>query len=203
MEVPLVSTGDMLRRAAELESPLGVAVRRHVEDGSLVPDDVMEDVVGKRLSEKDCRSGFVLDGFPRTLPQAEALDQILEGAGTPLNAVLYLAVDKAVAVGRNLDRLSCMTCGAVYNRATKPPRRRDVCDVCGAALGARADDDPETASSRWDHYQRLTEPLIGYFEARGLLHRIDGGRPAGDVLEDAWCRIGGDGFRHDSPQDPS
>ncbi len=200
--VPLISTGDMLRQASEAQSPLGHSVKTHVEGGTLVPDDVMEHVVDRRLSRQDCLSGFVLDGFPRTLVQAQALEGILAQQNARLEGVLLLVVDKDVALRRNLDRLSCPRCGAVYNRSSNPPVSEGICDVCGTILDARKDDSRETISSRWDVYRRLTEPLIEHFAEKGLLHRVQADRPVLEVLEDAWSRIGGNGVLHDSPQEP-
>jgi adenylate kinase len=199
--VPLVSTGDILRTAARRRTALGRTVSRHVEDGTLVPDEVMTGIVRRRLLGDDCRSGFVLDGFPRTVVQAEALDQILADQGARLGAVLLLTVGMDVAVQRNIDRLSCITCGAVYNRSSNPPRADGVCDVCGGELRARADDSPETISSRWNFYRRLTEPLATHFRARGLLHTLEGAKSPGEVLEDAWSVIGGNGARDDSSEE--
>jgi adenylate kinase len=200
--VPLISTGDMLRQAARRETELGREVKTHVDGGTLVPDGVIAEVVDHRLSEKDCRLGFVLDGFPRTMVQAQALDRILVRQGARLGAVLLLTVGMDVAVQRNLDRLSCVVCGAVYNRSSSPPRREGFCDVCGGVLHARADDCRNTIAARWDDYRRLTEPLVAYFQQRGMLHTLEGAKPAGEVLEDAWSAIGGNGTRDDPSAAP-
>ncbi len=198
--VPLISTGDMLREAARQQTALGREVKTYVDRGTLVPNGVMTEVVGHRLSDRDCRSGFVLDGFPRTIVQAEALDRILTEQGTRLGAALLLRVGVDVARGRNLDRLSCASCGAVYNRSSNPPRRDGLCDMCGGPLEERVDDRPGTISARWDEYRRLTEPLVAYFQGKGLLHTLEGAKPAPEVAEDAWSAIGGDGARDDSSE---
>jgi adenylate kinase len=198
LAVPLISTGDMLRRAARDDTAVGRKVKTYVEGGTLVPDAVMAEVVDHRLSETDCRPGFVLDGFPRTLVQAEALERMLAKQGVHVGAVLLLTVGVDVAVQRNLNRLSCPVCGAVYNRVSQPPRREGVCDICGGALVARGDDSRDTISARWNEYRRLTEPLADYFRRRGMLHTLEGAKPAGEILEDAWSAIGGNGTRDDS-----
>jgi adenylate kinase len=201
MGVPLVSTGDMLRRAAEEHTALGQNVRKHLRNGSLVPDDVMHEVVSSRLSQDDCNLGFVLDGFPRTLRQAEALEGLLSRWGAPLGTVLYIVVDKDTALRRSQGRLSCSTCGAVYHRLDIPPRREGSCDVCGSMLKTRVDDSPETVATRWEHFSRQTEPLVAYFASKRLLYQIEGDRPPGEVLEAARARVRGDGEHDDTPQD--
>jgi adenylate kinase len=172
--VPHVSTGDILRAASASASDLGKQVRRYLEAGELVPDDVMNAVVVARLAESDCDGGFILDGFPRTEVQAEALDAMLAGRGEAVDAVLYVDVPREELVRRLSGRRLCPDCGANLHVDSLPRGAGEKCPSCGAALRQRSDDRPETVANRLEVYQRTTAPLVRYYEARGLLRRIGG-----------------------------
>jgi adenylate kinase len=172
--VPHVSTGDILRAAAASASDLGKQVRDYLEAGELVPDDVMNAVVAARLAERDCDGGFILDGFPRTEVQAEALDALLAGRAEAVDAVLYVDVPREELIRRLSGRRLCPDCGANLHVDSLPRGGSEKCPACGATLRQRSDDRPETVANRLEVYQRTTAPLVRYYEARGLLHRIAG-----------------------------
>jgi adenylate kinase len=181
--VPHVSTGDMLREAVRTGTPVGGRVREILERGDLVSDDVVEALVEERLSRPDARDGFLLDGYPRTMGQADYLDALLARQGRSLDAVISLIVAEPEIVDRLTGRRVCAACGALYHVRHRPPRREGICDVCGGALRQRNDDTREVILERLRHYQEQTAPVIARYEAAGLLIRIDGsGRPE-DVLE--------------------
>jgi adenylate kinase len=189
--VPHVSTGDILRAAAASGTELGNKVRGYMEAGELVPDDVMNDVVAERLQESDCAKGFLLDGYPRTKPQAEALDGILGPSGRELSAVVYVDVPDEELIQRLTGRRTCPECGGIYHVSTLPEGAGDTCPKCKVALTQRADDMPETVANRLVVYRKATAPLVDYYEERGLLRRVDGvgtpdevSRRIGDVIAD-------------------
>ncbi len=176
-----ISTGDMFRAATKQEDELGRTVRGYLESGQLVPDDVTSRVVADRIGRPDCQRGFMLDGYPRTIGQAEALDRVLSDRGRRLDAVLYFDVSEETAVERLSGRLTCPACGAGYHKKYMPPTSDGRCDRCGGELTQRADDSPETIRERLRVYARQTEALIAAYEARGILHRIDANRSPSDV----------------------
>ncbi|MBL0059134.1 MAG: adenylate kinase [Elusimicrobia bacterium] len=178
---PHISTGDIFRAEMAKASELGLRVNECVSSGRLVPDDLVMDVMTARLGEPDCQKGFFLDGFPRTVAQAEALDGFLEKSKRPLEKVLYLNLTEAEVVGRLSSRRQCSKCGKVYNLASQPPMLKDVCDVEGAPLSHRDDDRPETIEKRLRVFNDLTEPLISYYHGLGLLETIAAGRPVAEV----------------------
>jgi adenylate kinase len=168
-QIPQISTGDILREAVNAKTNLGLAAERYMTEGKLVPDDIVIGIVRERLIQSDCNRGFVLDGFPRTLAQAEALDKIID-----LDAVLYIEVDFNVLVDRLAGRRSCPNCGAVYHVLTNPPREKDLCDRCQSSLYLRDDDKKETVTKRIHTYHQETAPVIEYYRKRNLLVTIDG-----------------------------
>ena len=172
--VPQISTGDMLREAVAQGTPLGVEARRFMEAGELVPDTVIIGLVRERLAQPDGRKGFVLDGFPRTPAQAEALDQLLEAESTPLERVVLFAIADEELVARLSGRLVCRNCGRNYHRTLSPSRAPDRCDACGSELYQRPDDDEATVRRRLAVYARDTRPLVEYYRTRGLLTTISG-----------------------------
>jgi len=172
--VPHVSTGDVLRAAAASRTELGERVRGYMEAGELVPDAVMNDVVAERLNRPECADGFLLDGFPRTRPQAEALDDILGKAGQQLDAVLYVEVPDEELIRRLSGRRTCPRCGAIYHVDALPEGQDAKCGSCGVELVQRADDSPQTVANRLKVYQETTAPLVAYYGDRGLLQRVDG-----------------------------
>ncbi|HEY8416295.1 MAG TPA: adenylate kinase [Thermaerobacter sp.] len=179
--VPQISTGGMLRAAVRAGTPLGLEAKRYMDAGHLVPDDVTIAIVRERLAQDDCRRGFLLDGFPRTVPQAEGLAAALEELGVGLDGVLYFDVPDEVVVERLSGRRVCPECGATYHIRFDPPREAGRCDRCGAALVQRHDDREETVRERLAVYRRQTEPLVDYYHRAGLLKRVAADRPIQEV----------------------
>ncbi len=169
-----VSTGDILRKAVADQSPLGKEASEYIHRGALVPDSLIVKLVAERLKEKDCENGFILDGFPRTIPQAQSLDEILKKMGLALDAVLSVQVPSGVIVERLAGRRTCKNCGALYHQDFDPPQNKGACDRCGGELFQRDDDREETISARLKVYETQTAPLIAYYRERGLLREIDG-----------------------------
>jgi len=169
----IIGTGDIFRDHVSRGTPLGVQAKGYMDRGEYVPDEIVVRMVLDRLEEPDCREGFILDGFPRTVPQAQALERSLAEAGRPLHAVLNYKVGDEMVVKRLTNRLVCPGCGRPYNLEFKPPRVEGVCDVCGNRLRLRSDDDEPTIRHRLEVYRSETEPLVLYFWERGLLRDID------------------------------
>ena len=172
--VPHISSGDMLREAVREQTATGLKAKSYMDAGKLVPDDVMIDLIAERIARADCVKGFVLDGFPRTLAQAEALDAMLQGKGRPVTVVLYFDADEATIVARLSGRRLCRSCGAGYHVKFMPPANGAKCDKCGGELYQRADDKAETIKERLQVYQKQTAALIRYYKERGLLKQIAG-----------------------------
>jgi adenylate kinase len=174
-QIPQLGTGDMLRAQAKKDTPLGRSLQSILSSGQLVPDDTMIAIIAARLEEPDCQDGFILDGFPRTVPQAEALDAMLTERRMALTAVVVLKVDEDALVERLCGRFSCANCGAGYHDRFKPTAAPGVCDVCGQAVfQRRPDDTPETIAIRLKAYHAQTEPVLPYYAARGRLVQVDG-----------------------------
>ena len=167
--IPTISTGNILRAAIKNGTPVGLKAKSYVESGALVPDDVIIGIVAERLAEPDCEGGYILDGMPRTIPQAEAL----ETAGVAIDCALSIEIADEVIVERMSGRRTCTNCGATYHVVSAPPKTEGVCDNCGSALTIRKDDAPETVKSRLEVYHRETEPLKAFYEARGKLKSVD------------------------------
>jgi adenylate kinase len=174
-KLPHISTGEMLRAAVARETQMGLEARKYMESGALVPDEVVIGVVRERLAEPDAAEGFLLDGFPRTVPQAEALDAILAEAGRAVTHVVLIDVPAEELVKRIAGRRSCAACGKIYNVAFDPPRAEGVCDVDGGELVQRADDNEETVRNRIAVYEQQTAPLVGYYTDKGVLRSAFGG----------------------------
>ena len=172
--IPQISTGDILREAVKEGTPLGKEAKKYMDEGKLVPDEVVVGIVRERLKEPDCTKGFILDGFPRTIPQAEALDKTLQEMGKGIDHVLSLEVDKEELVRRLSGRRTCKKCGAMYHIIFDPPKKDGVCDRCGGELYQRDDDKEETIRERLRVYEEQTAPLIEYYRKKGLLRPIDG-----------------------------
>ena len=173
--IPQLSTGDMLRAAVKSGSEIGKRAKAIMDAGRLVPDDVVIGIVEARIAEPDCKPGFILDGFPRTLPQAAALEKLLAAKARPLDAVIEMRVDDDELVRRIAGRFSCAKCGAGYHDSSKPTKVAGKCDACGSSeFTRRPDDNADAVRTRLLVYYRETSPLIGYYYAKGLLHSIDG-----------------------------
>jgi len=175
--LPIIATGDIFREHIADETPLGLQAREFYDRGEYVPDELTTRMVFERLDRPDVREGFILDGYPRTVPQAQSLERRLAQKGTLLSAVLNFKISDAVAVKRLMARLVCPNCKRTYNTEFKPPRVEGVCDVCGHELTNRADDDEATILRRLEVYHRETKPLVLYFWERGLLRDIDAEAP--------------------------
>jgi adenylate kinase len=170
-----LSTGDMLRAEIASGSALGRRVKGIMDAGELVPDDIMITLIRGRIGKPDCRNGFILDGFPRTVPQAEALDRMLVQSHLWLDAVIEFEVDETALIDRLAGRFTCQHCGASYHERDNRPQVEGVCDVCGnCEFVCRPDDSPETVKARLDVYRRQTAPLLPYYRKRGILQQVDG-----------------------------
>lgn len=172
--LPHISTGDMLRAAVAQGTEMGLAAKSYMDKGALVPDEVVIGVVRDRLAEPDARDGFLLDGFPRTLEQAESLDAMLASAQRAVTDVLLLDVPEAELVERLAGRRMCAACGKGYHVHFDPPQEEGVCDECAEELYLRDDDNEATVRNRLEVYKRQTEPLVGYYERRGVLKKVPG-----------------------------
>ena len=172
--IPQISTGDMLRAAVKAGTQLGLEAKKYMDKGELVPDEVVIGLVKERLQEPDCTKGFMLDGFPRTVAQAEVLDKELEGMGKAIDHVICIEVPNEELIARLTGRRTCKECGAGYHLKFDPPKVDGVCDKCGGELYQRDDDNEETVKARLKVYQDQTFPLIDYYDKQGKLRRIDG-----------------------------
>ena len=173
-----VSTGDMLRASIKRGEPLGMEAKKIMESGGLVPDELMIRMIDDRISKPDCAKGFILDGFPRTVPQAEALDSMLAARDKKLDAVVELKVDETALVERVSGRFSCAKCGAGYHHTFKPTKAEKTCDSCGShEFSSRPDDNAETMKSRLKAFDEQTAPILPYYRAKSLLKTIDGMAP--------------------------
>ncbi len=176
-----IATGDMLREAVRNETDLGKEAKGYMDEGDLVPDDVIIGIIAERIQEDDCADGFILDGFPRTIPQAQALHDQLEGMGRDVSAALLIEASDEDVIKRISGRRCCVKAGHVYNVHCDPPKREGVCDQDGSRLEQRSDDDPEKVKRRLSVYHDQTSPLIEYYEESGLLRRFDGSRSPSEV----------------------
>lgn len=172
--VPVITTGDMLRVAVVMATPLGVTAKGYMERGELVPDDLVNDLVAERLREPDAVDGFILDGYPRSPKQAEALDSILKKSGKMLDHVLHVNLEYEVIIDRLSARRSCPKCGAIFNIVNKPPRATGKCDACATTLIQRDDDKPEVIRRRLEVYREKTQPLLDFYEKKGEIKTIRG-----------------------------
>jgi len=180
---PHISTGDMFRKAASEGSPLGLKAKSFMDKGDLIPDEVVTGVVIDRIAEEDCGSGFILDGFPRTMPQAVELDKALGESGDKLDIVINIDVDRSELVRRLTGRRMCTSCGSSFHVTFNPPAREGFCDSCGSELFQRADDSEESVVNRLKIYDEQTEPLIEYYGQENILKTIDGGRSIDEVSD--------------------
>ena len=182
LNIPTISTGNMLREAMKNGTELGLKVKNFMDNGQLVPDDVVIGIVEERVAQEDCAQGFILDGMPRTIPQAEAL----EARGIHFDAVVSIEVQDDVIEGRMTGRRVCGSCGASYHIVANPPKAEGICDACGKELVIRKDDAPETVRNRLKVFHAETEPLKAFYEKLGVLKLVEGNQPiekaTGDIL---------------------
>ena len=188
--VPHIATGDIFREAVKAGTELGRLAKQYMDRGELVPDEVVIGIVEERLRRPDCSKGFILDGFPRTIKQAEVLDEMLQKMGVKLDAVVNLEVSEDEVVKRISLRRTCRNCGAIYHLITNPPKKEGVCDKCGGELYQRDDDREETVRSRLRVYRQQTEPLLKFYEQRGLLKNVDGEKPIEEVFKEVLAALG-------------
>jgi adenylate kinase len=182
--IPHISTGDMFRAAIKDGTELGLQAKSFMDQGALVPDEVTIGIVRERLSQPDCEKGFLLDGFPRTVPQAEALDSILEELGRPVEHTINVQVEKDELIARLSGRRICKTCGSSYHLVFNPPMVEGKCDKDGGELYTRADDNPETVANRLEVNMNQAQPLLDFYEAKGVLTNINGQQEISKVFAD-------------------
>jgi adenylate kinase len=179
--IPQISTGDLLRSERKSGSPLGKEAASYMDSGKLVPDDLVIRMVEQRLALGDCANGFILDGFPRTVEQADKLGEMLEKSGKRLSAVINIVVAEDNLIKRLLGRRKCPACGANFNVFFSPPAKEGICDACGAALEQRKDDNEETIRERFVVYQKQTQPLVEYYRGKGVYAGVDGERAPDEI----------------------
>jgi adenylate kinase len=185
-----VSTGDLLRKAVADKTVLGKRAAEYIRRGALVPDDLIVDLVRECLKERDCQKGFVLDGFPRTIPQAQSLQEILKEMGSGLDRVLSIQVPRSVIIERLSGRRICKDCGALYHSLFDRPKKEAVCDRCGGELYQREDDREDTINARLNVYETQTAPLIHYYREKGMLRDIDGTGKVDDIHRRVLAALG-------------
>ncbi|WP_102264867.1 adenylate kinase [Mesobacillus jeotgali] len=189
--IPHISTGDMFRAAIKEGTELGLQAKSFMDKGELVPDEVTIGIVRERLSKADCENGFLLDGFPRTVAQAEALDTMLADLGKKIDFVINIDVDQSILMERLTGRRICKNCGATYHLVFNPPAKEGVCDRCGGELYQRADDNAETVQNRLDVNIQQTKPLLNFYEDKGYLRNINGQQDINVVFADIEELLGG------------
>lgn len=182
--IPHISTGDIFRANIKNGTELGKKAKEYMDQGLLVPDELVCDLVVDRVQQDDCANGYVLDGFPRTIPQAESLDAALASLGTAVEYAINVDVPDENIVRRMSGRRACVTCGATYHLEHIPPKKEGVCDRCGSPLILRDDDKPETVTKRLDVYHTQTQPLIDYYTAKNVLVEVDGTKNMDEVFAD-------------------
>ena len=189
--LPHISTGDIFRKAVADGTPLGLEAKRYMDAGELVPDEVTIGIVKERLSQPDCAAGFILDGFPRTVPQADALGAALASMDKHLDAVVLVDVPKELLVERMTSRRQCRACGRIYNILSDAPSVEGMCGECGGEVYQRADDTVAAGTKRLDDYDAVTSQLVPYYTSQGLLKTIDGDRSVDAVFEDITAALSG------------
>lgn len=184
IKFPQIAVGDILREEVRAGSDIGKKAQEYMKKGQLVPDQLTIEIVRKRIGQEDCRSGLILDGFPRSEIQAEALDRILSENKKKIDRVIYFRIAEEEVVGRLSGRRSCRNCGAVYHLKFNPPREEGKCDICGGELYLRHDDEETVIRSRFEVYEKQTRPLIDRYRKAGVLSEIDASRPIEDIFKD-------------------
>lgn len=182
--IPHISTGDIFRKNISQKTALGIKAKQYLDSGLLVPDELTINIVKDRLEQEDCNNGFLLDGFPRTVQQAEALDSFLAGKNDKIDTALLIDVPKKSILERMTGRRVCPSCGASYHVVYNPTKVDGKCDVCGSAVIQRKDDTEETVKERLDVYEKQTEPLVEYYKSRNVLSAVDGSKNIDVVFED-------------------
>jgi adenylate kinase len=188
--IPHISTGDIFRANIKNGTELGKKAKEYMDQGLLVPDELTCDLVMDRIAQDDAKNGFVLDGFPRTIPQAEALDAALTKIGQSMDFAIDVDVPDENIINRMSGRRACLNCGATYHIVSIPPKKEGICDTCGNELVLREDDKPETVKKRLDVYHDQTQPLIEYYGGKGILKSVDGTQPMEKVFEDIIAILG-------------
>jgi len=189
--IPQLSTGDMLREAIKQGTPLGTQAKEFMNKGQLVPDSLMVGLIESRIKAPDCAKGFMLDGFPRTVAQAEALDQMLKVQGLSLGAVVSFVVDRQELIGRLSGRLVCSQCGTSYHEQTKPPHKAGICDVCGGPVIKREDDKPAVVATRLETFLASTKPVEDFYRAQGRLKEVNAVGSEKEIFQRIVTAIGG------------
>lgn len=189
-EIPHISTGDIFRANIKNGTDLGKKAKEYMDQGLLVPDELTCDLVMDRIQQDDCKNGFVLDGFPRTIPQAEALDAALSKIGESMDYAIDVDVPDENIVNRMSGRRACLNCGATYHLVAIPPKKEGICDSCGSELVLREDDKPETVQKRLDVYHDQTQPLIDYYKKQNILKTVDGTQPMETVFDSIVAILG-------------
>ena len=189
-QIPHISTGDIFRANIKEGTELGTKAKSYMDQGLLVPDELVVELVADRIVKDDCKNGFVLDGFPRTIPQAEALDEALAKMNEKMDYAIDVDVPDENIVSRMGGRRACLSCGATYHIINIPTKVEGICDKCGNAVVLRDDDQSETVQKRLSVYHEQTQPLIDYYNSRGILKSVDGTRPMDDVFADIIAILG-------------
>lgn len=190
-QIPHISTGDMFREAMRNETKVGLEAKKYIDNGMLVPDSVTNALVKERLSQADCKKGFLLDGFPRNISQAEALDNILKELNIKLDAVINIEVEFSILVNRVVGRRICPKCGAGYHIKNLKPKKDGICDVCGSELIQRKDDNEETIKTRLNVYSEQTKPLLAYYDKQGLVKTFNGDDDVNAIFANIKSAVGG------------
>lgn len=190
-QIPHISTGDMFREAMRNETKVGLEAKKYIDNGMLVPDSVTNALVKERLSQADCKKGFLLDGFPRNISQAEALDNILSELNIKLDAVINIEVEFSILVDRVVGRRICPKCGAGYHIKNLKPKKDGICDVCGSELIQRKDDNEETIKTRLNVYSEQTKPLLAYYDKQGLVKTFNGDDDVNAIFANIKSAVGG------------
>ena len=190
LNIPHISTGDMFRKAVREGTPLGIEAKRYMDSGRLVPDEVTVGIVKERLAEEDCQNGFLLDGFPRTVPQADALERTMQELGAKIDRVINIDVDKGALLKRLTGRRVCKSCGATFHVDNKPSREGNNCELCHGQLYQRSDDTEFTVANRLTVYEQQTAPLLDYYAGKGLILNIPGDNGVETVTENILKALG-------------
>ncbi|MCR4690322.1 MAG: adenylate kinase [Lachnospiraceae bacterium] len=185
-----VSTGDIFRANIKNGTPLGMEAKKYMDAGGLVPDELTVRILLDRVAQDDCKNGYVLDGFPRTIPQAEVLDQELTKLGDKIDYAIDVNVPDEAIVERMGGRRACVKCGATYHIVNIPPKKEGICDVCGSELILRDDDKPETVQKRLDVYHEQTQPLVDFYQKKGVLKEVDGTKQMQEIFDEICGILG-------------